>query len=290
MAKFDKNKVEPVYSFTPAAIRKMASDDATNLLVKMSGSVIQLYATIAYGYNSKEEYNLTPNAYPRIMAQPFFIQRRPMARANDKELFVSIGDSKWDNFNFCMFSWLYGVDDSLTNNDMLGLTTGRYVDILDSRFVEITPIESERYISDYDKIYLSELSRKKIDRIYKRFWRLSPYLDYPNAPGKNFAFSGDITTRQYDGVLCFEDDRPKTWWVKLDQINVYDDDEQVWRDNPYVPKSDYTSVPEDDDLDNESDATKDSNTENEDTATASSSTTTTLLIGAAALLLLGGHD
>ena len=286
MAVFNKDSVEPVYSFTPAAIRKVASNDATNLLVKMSGSVIQLYATIAYGYDSIEEYNLTPNAYPRIMAQPYFIQRTPLARANNKDLFVSVGDRRYDNFVFCMYSWLYGTDDSTSNNDVLGMTTGRFVDILNSRFVEIVPIESSRYVSDYDKIYLKDLSQAKIDRLYKRFWRLSPYLDYPNAPGKNFAFSGDYTTRKFDGVLCFEDDRPKTWWVKLDQVDILDDSEAVWRSNPYTSDSGYSSVPEDIDIDLETDLTKNSNTENEEVNTAST-TTTTLLLGGALLLLMG---
>lgn len=286
MAQFNKDSVEPVYSFTPAAIRKVASKDATDLLVKMSGNVIQLYATIAYGYDSIEEYNLTPNAYPRIMAQPYFIQRRPLARTNNKELFVSVGDRRYDNFTFCMYSWLYGTDDSTSNNDILGMTTGRYVDILNSRFVEIVPIESSRYVSDYDKIYSKDLSQAKIDRLYKRFWRLSPYLDYPNAPGKNFAFSGDSTTRKFDGVLCFEDDRPKTWWVKLDQVDILDDTETVWRNNPYTIDSGYSSIPEDIDIDLEMDLTKDSNTENEEVNTAST-TTTTLLLGGALLLLMG---
>lgn len=290
MATFNKNNVEPAYTFTPAGIRKVASSDATNLLVKMNSSIIQLYATIAYGYNSIEEYNLNPNAYPRVMAQPFFIQRNALARANNKDLFVSVGDSRWDNFRFCMFSWLYGTDDSTTNDDVLGMTTGRYVDILGSRFVEITPIESSKYVSDYDKIYLNTLSQARIDRLYKRFWLLSPYLDYPNAPGKSFAFSGDITTRKFDGVLCFEDDRPKTWWVKLDQIDIYNDKEVIWRSNPYSTESMYTSIPEDIDIDTIKDLTQSSNAENEDkTATAGNNTTTTLILGAAALLLLGGN-
>ena len=40
MATFNKNNVEPAYTFTPAGIRKVASTDATNLLVKMNSSIM----------------------------------------------------------------------------------------------------------------------------------------------------------------------------------------------------------------------------------------------------------
>ena len=74
--------------------------------------------------------------------------------------------------------------------------------------------------------------------------------------------------------------------MKLDQVDILDDTETVWRSNPYTIDSGYSSIPEDIDIDLETDLTKDSNTENEEVNVAST-TTTTLLLGGALLLLMG---